>query len=61
MCNKNSNLHLKCPARCVTSGQNSIKLSKKIHNHEPIYGYPVNAYNQINICASADEQHHTNH
>lgn len=37
VCNKNSNLHLKCPARCVTSGDSSIKLSKKLHNHEAIY------------------------
>lgn len=37
VCNKNSNLHLKCPARCVTSGDKSIKLSKKLHNHDPIY------------------------
>lgn len=40
VCNKNSNLHLKCPARCVTSGEQSIKLSKKLHNHEPIYDEP---------------------
>lgn len=37
VCNKNSNLNLKCPARCVTSGEHSIKLSKKMHNHEPIF------------------------
>lgn len=37
VCNKNSNLNLKCPARCVTSGEQSIKLSKKLHNHQPIY------------------------
>lgn len=37
VCNKNSNVNLRCPARCVTSGQNSIKLSKKLHNHRPVY------------------------
>lgn len=37
VCNKNSNMHLKCPARCVTAGDNSIKLSKKAHNHLPVY------------------------
>lgn len=37
VCNKNSNLRLKCPARCVTSGANTIKLSKKGHNHEPVF------------------------
>lgn len=37
VCNKNSNLRLKCPARCVTAGDNSIKLSKKYHNHDLVY------------------------
>lgn len=37
VCNKNSNMALKCPARCVTAGEHSIKLSKKPHNHEPIF------------------------
>ncbi|XP_037029119.1 modifier of mdg4 isoform X26 [Bradysia coprophila] len=50
VCNKNSNLHLKCPARCVTSGESSIKLSKKKHNHDPIYkncdfNYMINRIN----------------
>lgn len=44
VCNKNSNLHLKCPARCVTSGDKSIKLSKKLHNHEPIFDQEVSAF-----------------
>lgn len=35
VCNKNSNSALKCPARCVTSN-NTIKLSKKQHNHDPV-------------------------
>lgn len=35
VCNKNSNTALKCPARCVTSND-TIKLSRKEHNHKPI-------------------------
>lgn len=36
VCNKNSNSMLRCPARCVTSN-NTIKLSKKDHNHDRAY------------------------
>lgn len=35
VCNKNSNASLRCPARCVTSND-TIKLSRKQHNHEPV-------------------------
>lgn len=37
VCNKNSNTQLKCPARCVTSKSNGIRLSQREHNHDPIY------------------------
>lgn len=37
VCNKNSNSSLKCPARCVTSSDEKIKLGRKLHNHEPQY------------------------
>lgn len=37
VCNKNSNTTLRCPARCVTSND-TIKLSRKEHNHDPVYG-----------------------
>ncbi|KRF78292.1 uncharacterized protein pre-mod(mdg4)-X [Drosophila virilis] len=37
VCTKNSNVKIRCPARCVTtagsSGRNSIKLSHRKHNH----------------------------
>lgn len=36
VCNKNSNVTLRCPARCVTSN-NTIKLSRKEHNHDPVF------------------------
>lgn len=36
VCNKNSNITIKCPARCVTSAD-TIKLSRKQHNHETIF------------------------
>ncbi|XP_055905413.1 uncharacterized protein LOC129940912, partial [Eupeodes corollae] len=46
VCNKNSNSQLKCPARCVTSGNNTIKLSRKQHNHEPVItNYDNDNYN----------------
>ncbi|XP_054726144.1 uncharacterized protein LOC129236014 [Anastrepha obliqua] len=35
VCSKNSCHILRCPARCVTAGQNSIKLSRRSHNHSP--------------------------
>jgi len=38
VCTKNSNARLRCPARCVTGGNRSIKLSRRIHNH------PANQY-----------------
>lgn len=36
VCNKNSNTSLRCPARCVTAGENNIKLGRKQHNHEAV-------------------------
>lgn len=36
VCNKNSNSSLRCPARCVTS-DDTIKLSRREHNHDPVY------------------------
>ncbi|XP_064550552.1 uncharacterized protein pre-mod(mdg4)-X [Drosophila montana] len=36
VCTKNSNVKIRCPARCVTtagSSRNSIKLSHRKHNH----------------------------
>lgn len=41
-------MHLKCPARCVTAGHTAIKLSKKLHNHEPHFNADRTAF------ASAD-------
>ncbi|XP_060650296.1 uncharacterized protein LOC132787328 [Drosophila nasuta] len=37
VCTKYSNTRLRCPARCVTScagSSNSIKLSRRHHNHQ---------------------------
>ena len=34
ICNKYSNIKLRCPARCLTTGENRIKFSAKTHNHE---------------------------
>lgn len=34
ICNKNSNTTLRCPARCVTAGENAIKLGRRPHNHK---------------------------
>lgn len=34
ICNKNSNTSLRCPARCVTAGENAIKLGRRTHNHK---------------------------
>ncbi|XP_054086076.1 uncharacterized protein LOC128921786 [Zeugodacus cucurbitae] len=36
VCSKNSSHTLRCPARCITSGQSNIKLSQRCHNHSPI-------------------------
>lgn len=36
ICNKNSNTTLRCPARCVTAGENAIKFGHKRHNHEAV-------------------------
>lgn len=33
VCNKSSNTKLRCPARCVTAGENAIKLGRRPHNH----------------------------
>ncbi|XP_055385051.1 uncharacterized protein LOC129614473 [Condylostylus longicornis] len=44
VCNKNSNSSLRCPARCVTAGDNAIKLSQKLHNHEPVVDQDRKAY-----------------
>ncbi|XP_041632350.1 uncharacterized protein pre-mod(mdg4)-X [Drosophila kikkawai] len=34
VCSKNSNIKLRCPARCVTTAHSSsIKLSHRHHNH----------------------------
>lgn len=53
VCNKNSNVNLKCPARCVTAGNNSIKLSRKLHNHEPV----LKSYNDYDPYSSYYQQH----
>ncbi|KRG02416.1 PREDICTED: uncharacterized protein LOC108615780 [Drosophila arizonae] len=33
VCAKNGNVKLRCPARCVTNSNRSIKLSHRKHNH----------------------------
>lgn len=50
VCNKNSNLRLKCPARCVTAGESAIKLSKKLHNHDVVYRINLDSERDIDLA-----------
>lgn len=47
VCNKNSNSLLRCPARCVTS-EDTIKLSRREHNHSPSFQWNSQSGNSTN-------------